>query len=659
VEPVVSGWVNYVSWLSDDVLLIVGWFHAEGGYPPEVSLILGDLSLSLESRCLSYPRPDLPGVDPRAGKVLTARVLRSEKAREPLGSVVVRTGTTTFTLGPLELSQAMTDLQTLVRGGLAWMDRERRAEVMGFLTSALTEHGRTTNVLRLSRSLSTIRETLVERLPQAKIAPDVLHGVHVDTILAVDEKSFYFRGWARSAEAKITHLTAVSPEGTQTELLEGAFRYPRPDVEQYYGVSPSEQLLAKDGFISYFEAEAPSFPSTGWTIELKNSVGEAVEVMAPPIIRDVVSARDTILMDLIHERPPSEELILNHTYPAIDRLQARLQKMVEVESVSQYGAPSESPEVSIVVPLYQRVDFLEQQMAQFVHDPEIRQAELIYVLDSPELADDLRYAAAQLFPLYHIPFTVVTLERNAGFSAVNNVGASFARGRLLLLLNSDVLPDRPGWLEKMTKFYDSTPEIGALGPKLLYEDDTLQHAGIYFSRLPNSSLWENRHVFKGLHRHMPAATDSRAVPAVSGACLMINADLYKRLGGLRGIYVQGDFEDSDLCLRLIEAGYENWYFADAELYHLEGQSYALASRQLNAQYNTWLNTRLWNEHIEAVMAQYASPTVGGGAVGGVEPRQPRPPVASELAPEQSDSKGDSLARPGDRGHVDPILKERT
>jgi hypothetical protein len=86
--------------------------------------------------------------------------------------------------------------------------------------------------------------------------------------------------------------------------------------------------------------------------------------------------------------------------------------------------------------------------------------------------------------------------------------------------------------------------------------------------------------------------------------MMIESELYQRFGGLRGVYVQGDYEDSDLCLRLIEAGYENWYLPDVELYHLEGQSYALAARQLNGQYNTWLHTRLWKERIAAVMTRY-------------------------------------------------------
>jgi GT2 family glycosyltransferase len=275
-----------------------------------------------------------------------------------------------------------------------------------------------------------------------------------------------------------------------------------------------------------------------------------------------------------------------------------------VEGVHDFGTVSGSPEVSIIVPLYRRIDFLEQQLAQFCHDPEIGRNELIYVLDSPELAEDLADFALQLFRLYQIPFRVAVLKQNAGFSGVNNVGSSLARGRLLLLLNSDVLPDQPGWVGKMTAFYDSTPRIGALGPKLLYEDDSLQHAGLYFFRPLGSSVWTNQHYFKGLHRLLPAANVTRKVPAVTAACLMISHRLYQEIGGLRGVYVQGDYEDSDLCLRLLEAGHENWYLPQVELYHLEGQSYPSAERRFASRYNEWLHTHLWNKQIEGVMARF-------------------------------------------------------
>ena len=107
-----------------------------------------------------------------------------------------------------------------------------------------------------------------------------------------------------------------------------------------------------------------------------------------------------------------------------------------------------------------------------------------------------------------MPFRLAALSANGGYSTANNLGASLARGRKLLLLNSDVLPARPGWLSQMTAFYDANPRIGALGPKLLYEDDSIQHAGMRFERnvdCDGGAGWSNEHFFKGLHRRFELA----------------------------------------------------------------------------------------------------------------------------------------------------------
>jgi len=252
------------------------------------------------------------------------------------------------------------------------------------------------------------------------------------------------------------------------------------------------------------------------------------------------------------------------------------------------------------VPLYRRIDHLEMQLAEFADDPEMKRSDLIYVLDSPDQADELESLASNLFPIYRVPFRVAVLKQNVGFAGANNAGVSISRSPLLLLMNSDVIPDRPGWLEAMREFYESKEGIGALGPKLLYEDDSIQHAGMYFYQPPGSSVWLDAHFFKGLHRTFPAANVARTVPALSGACVMIDRELYDRFG-LRGIYVRGDYEDFDLCLRLADAGYDSWYLPDAELYHLEAQSYTGDLRMPANRYNMWLHTHLWGDRIEEFM----------------------------------------------------------
>src|SRR5206468_2022728 len=80
--------------------------------------------------------------------------------------------------------------------------------------------------------------------------------------------------------------------------------------------------------------------------------------------------------------------------PALDLLQAQARRSIAVEEIVQHGEPPPSPDVSVIVPLYGRTDLVEHQIAQFWNDPDMAAAELIYVLDSPELGNQLAHEAA-------------------------------------------------------------------------------------------------------------------------------------------------------------------------------------------------------------------------------------------------------------------------
>ena len=359
-----------------------------------------------------------------------------------------------------------------------------------------------------------------------------------------------------------------------------------------------------------------------------------METDAPDVRRDVADVRVTLFKEFGVERPNREEFRLEHLNPALLRLQSQLRESEEIETVVEYGAGNDAPTVSIVVTLYQRLDLLNHQILSFAQDPAMRDAELIYVLDSPELAGPLSDLASTLYALHGVPFRIVQLTRSAGFPNSNNLGASLARGRLLLLLNSDVFPLRQGWLERMASFYDATPNIGALGPKLLYEDDSIQHAGMYFEREAGTSWWRNQHYFKGLHRSFPPANVSRPVPAITGACLMIDRSLYQELGGFRDIFMRGGYEDSDLCLRLVEKGLENWYLSDVELYHLEAQSFTVLEDILARA--CWLQTHLWDEFIRRLMQDLESPSSSAHRIHAPDP-------APEGAPMQATIQDEAVA----------------
>jgi GT2 family glycosyltransferase len=503
----------------------------------------------------------------------------------------------TFAMPPL--SSLEDDLRALVRDHLASLDAKSRARIIAFLLVAAEYGGSSIDSNRLSENLALVRDGLRDPHPRVGLQPEEPRSLHIDAMVRVDDRSFFLHGWMRDEQAPIVRLTAVSPEGARFEMLERMAKVRRPDVEELFS---HPNWSEEPGFDCFLALDSPSRRDSGWIIELENAVGTVAEAEVPAPVDDPVAGRDVILSLLDQERSPLGP-VSEHVLPAIARLQERLASTVDVDHVERFGEAPRAPEVSIVVPLYKRVDLLQHQLAQFASDPELQQMDLIYVLDSPELSEGLLTEAARLFQLYRVPFRIATLSRNGGFAVANNRGASLADGRLLMLLNSDVLPAAPGWLGRLAGFHDATPRIGALGPKLLFEDNSLQHAGLYFRRPASWAAWENAHYFKGLHRDLPAANVARRVPAVTAACLMIDRGLYAELDGLRSIYIQGDYEDSDLCLRLGEAGYENWYRPEVAMYHLEGRSYATAERQANARYNTWLQTSLWGPQIERLMSE--------------------------------------------------------
>jgi O-antigen biosynthesis protein len=581
------------TWLAGDLLFVSGLPAADNW---ETVAHAGRKALAIESGSVTFTKP---GERPSAVVLLR---LPEHDRRNPPDSIVLKAADSEIKLDPVALAKHEISLEELISDVLAGGDLTSRAALRGLLDqlalSGLEREGR----MMLAARLRDLREVLRDRHPELISGPQSSQAASVDLVMAVDERSFWIVGWMRDADETLARLTLVTPEGMCTDLPADAFRFPRPDVQEVYG-DPPEQ---KQGFVTYLRLERPSLLESGWMAVVERTDGLAFELPAPDVVRDLHAARVRILDEFGKAWPDRERLRTEHALPALARLQERHASLVGIETVDQYGVPPETPRASIVIPLYGRTDLVEHQLAHFGQDPELARADLIYVLDSPELAPALDSVAVDLHALYQVPFRVVKLTRNAGYSAANNIGAAQARADLLLLLNSDVLPIDRGWLGRMAAFYDSTPDIGTLGPKLLFEDVSIQHAGMYFERELHTSLWGNLHYYKGFHRDFAPACVSRPVPAVTGACMMLGRGLYEELGGFRHGFVQGGYEDSDLCLRLAEWGLRNWYLAEVELYHLEAQSFPSPERQLATGFNTWLQTHLWDQTIERIMQEQKS-----------------------------------------------------
>lgn len=436
------------------------------------------------------------------------------------------------------------------------------------------------------------------------LAPDVAPrlGAHLDMLALIGGKGAFLRGWAADLEAPIKKLMLIAPDGQEVDVLPGVFRYERRDVAKNLkpdGTVGTDQIF---GFVAFAELPAACPFESGWELYLLDEAGNEVFSPALALVSEVDEAIKEVLGAVEQSQHPGGTRVLQDIIdPAIRQLMKFRSARLCVEDVRDYGHVPKNPHVSVIVPLYKRIDFLEHQLAQFTLDPEFQQVELIYVLDSPELLTTMKYFAESLYEIYRVPFRLVMPKYNSGYSMANNFGVQHSTGRNVLLLNSDVLPEQPGWLSQMVKFFESTPGVGAVGPMLLYEDDTLQHAGMYWHKFNIDADWANWHYFKGLHRTHKPANETRVVPAVTGACLLTSREIYDAVGGLHGDYVFGDYEDSDMCLRIQKLGKTCWYWPAMPLYHLEGQSYPSTIRTAASRYNQYLHTKTWGTMIQQVM----------------------------------------------------------
>lgn len=164
---------------------------------------------------------------------------------------------------------------------------------------------------------------------------------------------------------------------------------------------------------------------------------------------------------------------------------------------------------------------------------------------------------------------VITWKEGFNYSAINNFGEKEASGDYLLFLNNDVEVINPRWMEEMLGNCQR-PEVGITGAKLYYPDDTIQHAGTIIGIGGIAG-----HAFLNMPRsrtgYLHKASIQMDLSAVTAACMMMKRSVFEQLGGFEEKLTVA-FNDVDLCLRTVQAGYLVVYNPKVELYHYESKS---------------------------------------------------------------------------------------
>lgn len=186
------------------------------------------------------------------------------------------------------------------------------------------------------------------------------------------------------------------------------------------------------------------------------------------------------------------------------------------------------------------------------------------------------------------------------YSAINNYAAKEAKGEYLVLLNNDTKIITPEWLEEML-MYAQRKDVGAVGAKLYYDDDTIQHAGIILG-MGADGVAGHAHYRQPKENlgYMGRLYYAQNMSAVTAACMMIKKSLYEKLNGLDEAFGVA-YNDVDFCLRIRAAGYLNVFTPYAELYHYESKSRGAEDtkeKKLRFQREVEMFKKRWKKELE-------------------------------------------------------------
>jgi len=228
----------------------------------------------------------------------------------------------------------------------------------------------------------------------------------------------------------------------------------------------------------------------------------------------------------------------------------------EVYNAAKLKIDINKKDVSIIIPFYENVTRLKE-LLKSIKETVIDNIkyEVIVVNDNPNIRINIEL---------NNNVKLIHNNKNLGFAGACNIGSRNAIGKYLLFLNDDTTPLK-NWISSSMKLFNVDNNIGIIGSKLLYKNNTIQHAGMVYDN--------NKKGFDHIYRY-EKSNDQRTnmfmeYPCVTGACLLIKRNLFFEAGMFNEIYKKGYFEDTELNLKVRELGYKVIYNPNSVLYHDE------------------------------------------------------------------------------------------
>ncbi len=227
----------------------------------------------------------------------------------------------------------------------------------------------------------------------------------------------------------------------------------------------------------------------------------------------------------------------------------------------------DEPLISIIIPNKDHIDDLEKCLSSVYEKSTYKNFEVIVVENNSTEPETFEYYDVAKEKYNNL--NVITWEKGFNYSAINNFAVKQSQGEYVLLLNNDIEVITDDWIEQMLMFAQRC-DVGAVGAKLYYDDDTIQHAGVIVGLGGVAG-----HSHKGFARdnpgYMARAAITQNLSACTAACLMMRKDVYDEVDGLDEGYAVA-FNDIDFCMKIRKAGYLIVFTPFAEFYHYESKS---------------------------------------------------------------------------------------
>jgi O-antigen biosynthesis protein len=385
----------------------------------------------------------------------------------------------------------------------------------------------------------------------------------VEHAYVVPDIGVFISGWLFDPEGRIARLRVRAGDAVTDVEPADLARPPRPDVQARYGAwsdSPHPVPPGIAGLISLAGVTDESIAAT-LVVDLIGVDGIIRRLVPRPVI-DEPSDPDRTIRDLIALLAPlSQESLDRHVGPAVSAPWTSPERSIRVVDL---GTLPLHPRSAIVVPVLDGYELIEYQIALFADDPDLRDAELVYVIADPRIGDGAERLCRSIQPVFGMPFRIVLSGRDLRPAQAIEIGVDVSHAPLILLLDPRVMPVRPGWLAQLLEAYAAAPSPGLLGPCLLR-----------FDRTPVDD------------------------PDLTSACLMVARDLYRQLGGVDEGFLGAGQLGADLSRRANRLGHDSRVTLAAELFDLRPRpghaGEGVDDRESIARYDRWRYARLWAE----------------------------------------------------------------